>query len=505
MDVDDLLNNSLEEDEFVEEEDEDKEDKNLNKEIKNSEKESNKNNEDEIVEDFLFDDEMDNEEKNEKNSIKEINNDNKEPEKVEIKINLDNDNNININDNENNTNIINNNDNNNSNKNNSNSNISNNSDKSSKNSNKINKNNNTINNNDIPKKENEDISKNLVQKNFNLNDNKGIKKNLVEKKVSTDIKIPIQKKIEDNTFITATNIKENISQNNNNDINIKKSINEQNPRNLIIPSSNQEELKFQKKAENKVVKKISPIKRVKQAIKKPDIIEQNIEDILNKPSKLMSNFDKVEQAYNQLKNPIYDLLSKPDSTSDNEIIKENSKMLKYFTHLNKIVSILSDTKIPPIKKKVNINQDKINNNIDNEKIEKILEENNEKILNNYKKENEKMEKLLKKLKNPEYSNNLVNKAKNINGEIIIYEKKIKDLKSKLKYRDILINRKNKEPSSKENELKRIAYDYNTKKNEYSSLNNKYNQSNKIENYNEKKIKELKEWKENLEKIAKEMY
>ena len=111
----------------------------------------------------------------------------------------------------------------------------------------------------------------------------------------------------------------------------------------------------------------------------------------------MSNFDKVEQAYNQLKTPIYELLSQPDTTDQDKIIKQNSKMLKYFTQLNKIVSLLSDTKIPPIKKKPNLNTFNINNNnINNEKIEEKIEENNEKILNNYKKENNKMEKLLKK-------------------------------------------------------------------------------------------------------------
>ena len=103
----------------------------------------------------------------------------------------------------------------------------------------------------------------------------------------------------------------------------------------------------------------------------------------------MSNFEKVEQAYNLLKGPINTLLSQPDTTEENIIIKQNAKMLKYFTYLNKIVSLLSDAKIPPTRKKPNINSNYPISNVDNEKIEDIIEENNKKLLNNYQKDNNK--------------------------------------------------------------------------------------------------------------------
>jgi hypothetical protein len=184
----------------------------------------------------------------------------------------------------------------------------------------------------------------------------------------------------------------------------------------------------------------------------------------------MSNFEKVELAYAQLKDPI-DKLLKKETTDEKEIIKQNSKMLKYFTQLNKIVSILSDNaKIPQIKKKQKnngLNEIKVN-----EKIEDEIEANNKKIFNNYKFENDKMEKLLKKLRDPEYSIKLVNERNKIKEDIIEYEKKIKDLKIKLKLGDIKLNRRSKDPSYKEIELKRMTYDYNSKTNEYNSLMNK---------------------------------
>ena len=55
------------------------------------------------------------------------------------------------------------------------------------------------------------------------------------------------------------------------------------------------------------------------------------------------------------------------------------------------------------------------------------------------------------------------------------------------------------------ELKRIAYDYNCKHYEYNYLNNRVVQNKKIEKKNDDKIKELKEWKKNLEQISQEMY
>lgn len=92
-------------------------------------------------------------------------------------------------------------------------------------------------------------------------------------------------------------------------------------------------------------------KEKKKKIKKIDILNQNIGFILNKPNKLISNYDKVEQACMQLKDPKYNLLSQSELNDENDIIKQNSKILKYFIQLGKIVSILSDNiKIPLIKK-----------------------------------------------------------------------------------------------------------------------------------------------------------
>ena len=99
----------------------------------------------------------------------------------------------------------------------------------------------------------------------------------------------------------------------------------------------------------------------------------------DKDNKVMSVLEKAEAAYNQIKTQIDMLLSKPETDDDEEISAQNTDMLEYFNQLNQIVSFLSDnTKIPTKMK----NEKKPEKNADPSK-------NNEKIMNIYKKENEK--------------------------------------------------------------------------------------------------------------------
>ena len=113
-----------------------------------------------------------------------------------------------------------------------------------------------------------------------------------------------------------------------------------------------------------------------------------------------------------------------------------------------------------------------------------------------------MTELLSKVKNSEYNDNLIKNIKATKQQITSYEKEIRKIKSKLKSNEIKINRENKEPNIK---LKRIAYDYNAKKNEYNALLGKYEKMRTTEENNVKRINELKERKEGLEKNAQELY
>lgn len=109
----------------------------------------------------------------------------------------------------------------------------------------------------------------------------------------------------------------------------------------------------------------------------------------------MTNLEKAEEAYKQIKIKIDELLSAPDTDDGEEIAYQNSKMLDYFNQLNKIVTFLTENSKVPTKannpKPQNPNAKAVNPSV-----------NNDKIINRYKKDNENIDKKLKKYNDPEY-------------------------------------------------------------------------------------------------------
>jgi hypothetical protein len=208
----------------------------------------------------------------------------------------------------------------------------------------------------------------------------------------------------------------------------------------------------------------------------------------------MTVLEKAEAAYNLIKAQIDELLSKPETEDEEEISEQNTDMLEYFNQLNKIVSYLSDNSKIPIKIKQNKKQEKIAD----------PSVNNEKILNIYKKENEKLKERINKYKDPEYRIKLeTNKAKS-EQRIKELEEKNKNLEKEQKLAEIQLEKISKGKTN-ENKLKMILMDFNNKQREYNKLLQRVEKEKREKNENEAKIKELNEWKEKLEKIAKEMY
>ena len=208
----------------------------------------------------------------------------------------------------------------------------------------------------------------------------------------------------------------------------------------------------------------------------------------------MSVLEKAEAAYNQIKTQIDMLLSKPETDDDEEISAQNTDMLEYFNQLNKIVSFLSDNTKIPMKPK---NEKKQEKNVDPSK-------NNEKILNIYKKENEKLKKRITKYNDPEYKLKLENDKLKTEQRIKDLEEKNKNLEKEQRLAEIQIDKINKGKEG-ENKLKIIITDYNKKQKEYQKLLERYEKGKREKNENEAKIKDLNQWKEKLEKIAKDMY
>ena len=73
---------------------------------------------------------------------------------------------------------------------------------------------------------------------------------------------------------------------------------------------------------------------------KTDKLEIKINAILKRTNRLQNNFDKMEEAYNELKKPLEELLSKPETKDEAETKKANEddeKFLEQFKNriLNK--------------------------------------------------------------------------------------------------------------------------------------------------------------------------
>ena len=243
---------------------------------------------------------------------------------------------------------------------------------------------------------------------------------------------------------------------------------------------------------------------------KTDKLEIKINAILKRTNRLQNNFDKMEEAYNELKKPLEELLSKPETKDEAEIIRQNSKILMFFDLLNKILSLVSDNPMPIFRVKKNLlNKNKKNKDINElmkEEKEKI-EDNNQKIISNYESEIKRMKNILEKVRDDNYEKKLDEKIKIKKNDILITEKKINELKLTIKQRELEQDHEQKK-NSKEIILKNLTCDYKIKRKEKKTLDEKLinagnilkSKQNLIKTY-ENKIKDLKKQANDLYDIS----
>ena len=181
------------------------------------------------------------------------------------------------------------------------------------------------------------ISKEQSKK-LNTNTNKNYKNDIKNDNFDNynSIGIPFQS-LEEKTFLTE---QANLNKNKNN-----QTINNNNLKNKEIK---EEEASTSEKNDDK---KIRFLKFKRQ---KTDKLEIKINAILKRTNRLQNNFDKMEEAYNELKKPLEELLSKPETKDEAEIIRQNSKILMFFDLLNKILALVSDNPMPIFRTKKNI-------------------------------------------------------------------------------------------------------------------------------------------------------
>ena len=264
---------------------------------------------------------------------------------------------------------------------------------------------------------------------------------------------------------------ENIDDNDNDNDDNEHLVLSTNLKNELVNNSNSESKQFQKKA------------KIKKTYNNIYLNNFNNKFFKNKDNRIMSSLEKAEAAYNLIKAQIDELLSKPETEEEEEISEQNTDMLEYFNQLNKIVSYLSDNSKIPIKIKQNKKQEKI--------VDPSI--NNEKILNIYKKENEKLKERINKYKDPEYRIKLETNKTKSEQRIKELEEKNKNLEKEQKLAEIQLEKISKGKTN-ENKLKMILMDFNNKQREYNKLLQRVEKEKREKNENEAKIKELNEWR-----------
>ena len=220
---------------------------------------------------------------------------------------------------------------------------------------------------------------------------------------------------------------------------------------------------------------------------------------LNPNRKLLSNYDKAEILYLKIKNDI-DKIIQSNITNEFDLSRENAKMFSLFSQLNKITNLITDGTKLNIKSKYNNNNSiKENEQISDPSI------NNEKIINRYENEYNKLQNKIKKFKNPELEEKLEIEKRKITNDIIFYEKENHNLKQLQKINEYRFERQLKNPNTRQIQLKRFENEYEKLKKDYDKVVNNIEKNKQRQKDYDAKLEELKNFKKRIEELAKDMY
>ena len=203
-----------------------------------------------------------------------------------------------------------------------------------------------------------------------------------------------------------------------------------------------------------------------------------------------SKLDFSEAGYYILKTELENILAKDTFSTPEEISKQNEEMIFYLKKLNDTLTLL------------------VNNStsqIENIKPVVTQDEQKKKMVDVYKREYLRLETRLKQLTDPVYEENLTKNLNNLNLEIAKIENENKNLRISQKQSEIMIDKQSQNVNRAEVELKRLQMDYDNIISQQNLITEKINKTKITIKDNDAKIKQLNEWQEKLEKIAKEMY
>ena len=172
----------------------------------------------------------------------------------------------------------------------------------------------------------------------------------------------------------------------------------------------------------------------------------------------------------------------------------NKKIQNLLLKLNNIVSLMT--------KNIKISQSKYKS-LNEEKTD--LSKNNEKIINRYKDEYEILNKRYQLLKDEKYINNLEKKKEKIIKDLKYFKREVKDLQKEQKMKSIIMLKEIKNSKKSLVKTQRVETEYKNLKLKYNNLCNQREKNEQMKKDNEAKLEELKQFKNKIEEMGKEMY
>ena len=230
---------------------------------------------------------------------------------------------------------------------------------------------------------------------------------------------------------------------------------------------------------------------------------QNIE--INKEKELVKNsssmIQMIEDNYYITKNELENILSKLEFNNVKEITKQNIQLIDYISKLKAIVNAI--IKIFP--KGEILLSEKISKNkkIDREKETK--EEKEKKIVGIYRREYLRLENKYQLIKDPVYKESLIIQLNKLQKEYEQLYEENNILREEQRKNELSIERKTRNSSKEQNEVKRIEMDIDNIKSQINLLQKKVDKNKTTIIENNKRINQYVEREKNLDYIAKEKY
>ena len=230
---------------------------------------------------------------------------------------------------------------------------------------------------------------------------------------------------------------------------------------------------------------------------------QNVE--INKEKELVKNsssmIQMIEDNYYVTKNELENILSKLEFNNVKEITKQNIQLIDYISKLNTIVNAI--IKIFP--KGEILLSEKISKNKKIDKEKETKEEKEKKIVGIYRREYLRLENKYQLIKDPVYKESLIIQLNKLQKEYEQLYEENNILREEQRKNELSIERKARNSSKEQSEVKRIEMDIDNIKSQINLLQKKVDKNKTTIIENNKRINQYVEREKNLDYIAKEKY